>query len=195
MTVRMLAIHGSARADGNSRALLGVLLSAATAAQPDVEVELVRAYDSGVDPCIDCGECEEGRVGCVRHRDGWHALESALRAADVLVIATPVYFMGPPSPLKAIIDRLQALWWYRERGGEVATNPGPFRRAGLILTAAGDDTVFAPTRRIVVAALNTLEFALVGAVLGGGLEEPGDASSRDDLLDLARGLGDDLVRR
>jgi NAD(P)H-dependent FMN reductase len=194
MTVRMLAIHGSARAGGNSRALLDVLLSAATAAHSETDVELVRAYDSGVDPCIDCGGCEEDQVGCIRHHDGWHALESALRSADILVIATPVYFMGPPAPLKAIIDRLQALWWHRKRGGEVATNSGPFRRAGLILTAAGDDPVFAPTRRIVVAALNTLDFGLVGTVLGGGLDEPGDASSRDDLLDLARGLGHDLVR-
>ncbi len=194
MTVRILAIHGSARVEGNSHALLDALLSAATAAQPDAEVELVRAYDSGVDPCIDCGGCEEDHVGCVRQRDGWHVLESALRVADVLVIATPVYFMGPPAPLKAIIDRLQALWWHRERGGEVATNQGPFRRAGLILTAAGDDAVFAPTKRIILAALNTLDFELVGAVLGGGLDEPGNVSSRDDLLNLARGLGNDLVR-
>jgi multimeric flavodoxin WrbA len=193
MTVRMIVIHGSARDDGNSRTLCEALCEAATSSRPDVEVEIVRAYDAGVDPCIDCGGCEEDQVGCIHQRDGWHDLESKLRAADVLVIATPVYFMGPPAPLKAMIDRLQALWWHRERGGTVATNTGPFRRGGLVLTAAGEEAVFAPSRRIALAALNTLGFDLVGIVLGDGLEEPGDASLREDLLDKARRLGEDLV--
>ena len=191
--VRMLAIHGSARKMGNSRTLLDELITAVTLAHDDVEVERVSAYEAGVDPCIACGACEEDQVGCVREGDNWHTIEASLRAADVLVMAAPVYFMGLPAPVKAMIDRLQALWWYRQRGGKVATNKGSFRRAGLILTAAGEGTTFTPSRRMAIAAFNTLGFELAGVVLGDGLEGPGEAQGRADLLGAARQLGEDLV--
>lgn len=158
-----------------------------------MEVEVVRAYEARVDPCMACGACEEDEIGCQRLGDGWHDIESALRAADILLIASPVYFMGLPAPLKAMVDRLQALWWYRERGGQVATNEGPFRRSGLILTAAGNDKVFAPSHRVVKAAFNTLGFDLVGEVLAGDLDGPDEAGDGTELLEAARALGRTLV--
>ncbi len=193
MTTRLLAIHGSARSRGNSRRLLDQVLETVGELRPDVEVEVVRAYEARVDPCMACGACEEDEIGCQRLGDGWHDIESALRAADILLIASPVYFMGLPAPLKAMVDRLQALWWYRERGGQVATNEGPFRRSGLILTAAGNDKVFAPSHRVVKAAFNTLGFDLVGEVLAGDLDGPDEAGDGTELLEAARALGRTLV--
>jgi multimeric flavodoxin WrbA len=193
MTLRMVAIHGSARRAGNSRCLLDQAVDAARETRPDLEVTVVRAYEADVNPCLACEGCNEDEVGCSVGGDGWHQLEDALRSADVLLIASPVYFMGLPAPVKAIVDRLQALWWYRERGGKVATNEGPFRRGGLILVAAGEGSVFSPSRRVALAALNTLGFELVGEILAGGLEGPGDAGSGDDLVERARELGVRLV--
>ena len=194
MTLRLVAIHGSARPHGNSRRLLDEVLGSATSTRPEAEVELIRAYDAGVDPCIACGGCNEDQVGCVRHGDGWAPVEASLRAADSLVIASPVYFMGLPAPVKAIVDRLQALWWHRERGGTVATNEGPFRRAVLVLTAAGEgEAAFAPSRRVAMAAFNTLGFETVGTLLAGGLEGAGDVEGRPEMLKEARRLGGLLV--
>lgn len=189
----MLALHGSARPRGNSWTLLDQAVTASREVRPDLQVETVRAYEARVDPCIACGECEEDSVGCARKGDGWAQVETALREADVFLMASPVYFMGLPAPVKAIIDRLQAMWWYRERGGQVATNQGPSRRAGLILVAAGEDNVFRPSRRMAVAAFNTLGFQLEGELLVGGVEGPGEASNRPDVLAQARDLGARLV--
>ncbi len=161
--------------------------------RPDLEVEIVRAYDADVNPCIACDGCNEDQVGCTVGGDGWQALEERLRSADVLLIASPVYFMGLPAPVKAIIDRLQALWWHRERGGTVATNEGPFRRGGLILVAAGGEDTFTPSRRMAKAAFNTLGFELRGEMLAGGLEGPEDASTRSEMIERARELGSRLV--
>ncbi len=161
--------------------------------RPDMEVEVVRAYEARVNPCLACEGCNEDQVGCSVGGDDWHRVETLLRSADVLLVASPVYFMGLPAPVKAIIDRLQALWWHRERGGRVATNEGPFRRGGLILVAAGDDTTFKPSRRVALAALNTLGFELTGELLAGGLEDPEDADSRPQLVEMARELGSRLV--
>jgi multimeric flavodoxin WrbA len=193
MPLRMVAIHGSARRHGNSRRLLDEAIAAAKELRPDLQVELVRAYEANVDPCVACQGCNEDQVGCRVGGDGWHRLEGLLRAADILLLASPVYFMGPPAPVKAIVDRLQALWWYRERGGKVATNEGPFRRGGLILVAAGEGTTFKPSRRIALAAFNTLGFDLTAELMAGGLEDPTDADGRSELVERARKLGSQLV--
>jgi multimeric flavodoxin WrbA len=193
MAIRMVAIHGSARDPSNSGRLLEEAILAAQDQRPELEVELIRAYDTKVDPCIACDACNEDQVGCFRKHDEWHRIEPLLRSADVLVIASPVYFMGLPAPVKAIVDRLQALWWYREGGGQVATNEGPFRRAGLILVAAGKDGVFVPSRRVAKAAINTLGFDLHVELLAGGLEDPDVETTRPELLKEAHELGQRLV--
>lgn len=189
----LVAIHGSARATGNSGKLLEEALASVKEARPDIQVELVRAYEANVNPCVACEGCNEDQVGCTVGGDEWHHIEGMLRSADILVLSSPVYFMGLPAPVKAIIDRLQALWWYRERGGKVAKNEGPFRRAGLILVAAGDDTVFRPSRRVAMAAINTLGFDLHAELLAGGLEGPDATGVRPELIESARRLGARLV--
>ena len=194
MPLRLVAVHGSARRQGNSRRLMDEAVAGARELRPDIEVEVVHAYGADVNPCIACDGCNEDQVGCTVGGDGWRRVEDLLRSADVLLIASPVYFMGLPAPVKAIIDRLQALWWHREGGGQVATNRGPFRRGGLILVAAGDEDTFKPSRRVALAALNTLGFELVGELLAGGLEGPEDATVRIDLVDEAHELGARLVK-
>jgi len=189
----MVAIHGSARALGNSRTLLDEAVAHARGLRPDMVVELIRAYSANVDPCIACEGCNEDQVGCVVQGDGWNRIENLLRSADILLLSTPVYFMGLPAPVKAMVDRLQALWWYGEGGGQVATNEGHFRRAGLILVAAGDEKTFQPSRRVAMAAINTLGFTLHAELMAGGLEGPEEAVARHELMNRARELGARLV--
>ena len=196
MTVRLVAVHGSARRGGNSGALLDAVLEGARAARPSgLEVELVEAYRVDVGPCAVCDACEgEGASeGCAVRDDDWPRIEGLLRGADAVVLASPVYFMGLPAPLKAVVDRLQAVWALRERGGRVATNAGPFRRAAVVLCAAGGKGAFAGARAEARAAMSTLGFELVGELLAEGLEDAGDAAARPDLLEQARGLGRRLV--
>jgi multimeric flavodoxin WrbA len=193
MPLKFVAIHGSARAKGNSWTLLQAAVAGARAMQSDLDVEILRAYRSNVDPCIACDGCNEDSVGCDVGGDGWAPIEDSLRSADILLLSSPVYFMGLPAPVKAIVDRLQALWWHRERGGQVATNQGPFRRAGLILVAAGDEGNVKPSHRVARAAFNTLGFTLQVELMACGLEEAGDAGTRTDLVQQARDLGARLV--
>lgn len=196
MTVHLVAIHGSARRGGNSKDLLEAVLEGARLARPaGLEVELVEAYRVEVGPCAVCDACEaEGASeGCAVQDDDWPRIEALLRGADALVVAAPVYFMGLPAPLKAIVDRLQALWALRERGGRVGTNEGPFRRAALVLCAAGGSDTFRGARGEALAAMRTLGFEVVGELLAEGLEGAGEAAARPELLGRARELGRRLV--
>ena len=201
MKVHLVAMHGSARRGGNSKVLLEAVLEGARGARPTgLEVELVEAYRVDVGPCTDCEAClapgavaGAGAGGCTVEGDDWPRIEALLRGADALVVASPVYFMGLPAPLKAIVDRLQAVWALRERGGRVGTNEGPFRRAAVVLCAAGGREAFRGARAEALAALGTLQFEVVGELLAEGLEDAGEASARSELLERARALGRALV--
>ena len=59
-------------------------------------------------PCLGCGVCE--RKGYCPQNDDMQAAYPLLRKADLVVLATPIYFYGPTAQMKAFIDRSQALW-------------------------------------------------------------------------------------
>lgn len=192
MPPKLVAIQGSPRPHGNSRALLDAMVEGARTAHEGLEVHILEAYALNVGPCTACGACEGEGEGCALEGDEWPQVEALLRSADALVVASPVYFSGLPAPLKAIVDRLQAMWVLRDRGGRVARNAGPRRRAAIIL-ASSQHGMSKGALGEARAAVRTLEFEIAGELLAGGLEGPTEASARPELLESARDLGRQLV--
>ena len=81
---------------------------------------LLRLADLDVAGCTGCGACERtgecvlpARLARTGRRDGAAEALGALEASDALALVAPVYFAGPPSQLKALLDRLQPLWCRR----------------------------------------------------------------------------------
>ncbi|GMO22718.1 MAG: hypothetical protein Ta2B_01810 [Termitinemataceae bacterium] len=80
------------------------------AISPDAKITIVDSYKVNIKPCIHCRCCAKELMSCVYDNDvadDFTGLEKALNSADLLVIASPVYVLSFPSPLKAILDRLQ----------------------------------------------------------------------------------------
>ena len=102
----VLGLQGSPRKKGNTIDLLSAFLD---------ECEKLGARTQTLDvprmkiiPCQECGTCEkEGR--CPINDDMQHVYH-LLRQADLIVVATPVFFYGATAQLKALIDRAQCLW-------------------------------------------------------------------------------------
>ena len=62
------------------------------------------AYECGFAPCTDCRACRKSEGCALNDMDAFFA---DFETADGIIIASPVYNMSFPSPLKAIIDRMQ----------------------------------------------------------------------------------------
>lgn len=60
-------------------------------------------------PCLDCPYCEKNPGKCVID-DGMKVVYEKLRAAEVVIVITPVYFNGVTSRLKTLIDRTQMIF-------------------------------------------------------------------------------------
>ena len=100
----MLAVQGSPRGNGVCAKMLDAFLEELP---PDAGITRFDCYRRRPIPCDDCRTCA-GREGCAkRDLDDFYA---ALEEAALLVIATPVYNLSFPAPLKALIDRLQRYW-------------------------------------------------------------------------------------
>ena len=99
---KVLLINGSPHRDGNTAIALKEL--AAQLAVCGVESEL---YWSGTGPlygCVACNGCNK-TGNCVMAQDV-NELAERLRAADGLIVGSPVYYAGPTGTLCAFLDRL-----------------------------------------------------------------------------------------
>lgn len=103
----VLILSSSPRKAGNSQLLCEQFKAGAEAAGH--EVELVRLAEQQIGFCRACDGCMRNGGRCVLKDDMGPILEK-LRKADVLVLATPVYFYGVSAQMKAFIDRTYPIW-------------------------------------------------------------------------------------
>lgn len=105
MAKRVLIIAGSPRHGGNSDILCDRFMAGAMEAGNEVEKYFVA--DHKIDYCSACYYCyAHDRVCC--KKDDMAALLDKILAADVLVLATPVYMYSVSAQLKAVFDRAVA---------------------------------------------------------------------------------------
>lgn len=101
MSKKVLILSASPRKGGNSDVLCDTFLRGATAAGHSVEKIFLR--DKNIHYCTGCGVCNRTHR-CVQKDDMAEILDKMV-AADVIVLATPVYFYTMDGQMKTLIDR------------------------------------------------------------------------------------------
>lgn len=101
MGKKVLIISGSPRKGGNSDILCEQFKKGAE--ESGNTVEKVFLHQLKIGPCMACYGCR-GKKTCVQ-KDDMEALLEKMVKADVLVLATPVYFYSMDGQLKTMIDR------------------------------------------------------------------------------------------
>lgn len=107
MGKKVLILSGSPRKGGNSDLLCDEFLRGAREAGHSVEK--IRAAEKKAAPCSACYYCRQSGGVCARKDDMAEILQKMIDA-DVLVLASPVYFYSIDAQLKAVIDRTVARW-------------------------------------------------------------------------------------
>lgn len=107
MEKKVLILSGSPRRSGNSDLLCDAF--ARGAAEAGHAVEKIRVAERRVAPCLGCYYCRSHEGACVQRDDMAEILQKMIDA-DVLVLASPVYFYSIDAQLKAVIDRTVARW-------------------------------------------------------------------------------------
>lgn len=105
MMKRVLVLSGSPRKGGNSDLLCDRFAEGARDAGHEAEKVFLR--DKKIRYCLGCLACEEHGGRCA-HKDDMAGILAKMLAADVIVMATPVYFYSMDAQLKTLIDRTYA---------------------------------------------------------------------------------------
>lgn len=102
MSSFILALSSSPRPDSNSDLLCDSFLQGASHAGH--RTEKVRLEDKTIRPCTGCGTCINGKKSCPI-TDDMPTILAQMIAADIIVMATPVYFYTMNGQMKTLIDR------------------------------------------------------------------------------------------
>ena len=102
MSKKILILSSSPRRGGNSDRLCERFLAGAQEAGHEVEKVFLKDYKIGY--CTGCGTCFNGARPCPQRDDADGILDKMI-AADVIVMATPVYFYTLCAQMKTLIDR------------------------------------------------------------------------------------------
>ncbi len=102
----VLILSGSPRKGGNSDLLSDEFMRGAKEAGH--EVTKINVADKKIAPCRACYACKG--TGKCAIKDDLADILQAMIDADVLVLASPVYFYSIDAQLKAVIDRTVARW-------------------------------------------------------------------------------------
>ena len=176
----IVILAGSVRTNGNTARLAQ---SFAEGAAKNNNVEIVSVADYNVNPCIGCNSCftREGNQ-CFQNDDMVQIYEK-LRNADIVVIASPVYFYGISAKLKAIVDRLHTPMRTTFR----------IRKLGLLLVGAAElPNLFDPIIMQYQMVLDFFRLESIGTILVRGIKDIGDIEGSSALKE-AYELGKSIV--
>lgn len=101
MKKNVVVVSASPRRGGNTDLLCDAFVKGAASAGH--EVEKISLRDKTIRYCTGCGACYLGKQ-CPQHDDMPGILDRIV-AADVIVLATPIYFYTVCAQLKTMIDR------------------------------------------------------------------------------------------
>ncbi len=185
MSKTILILNGSPREKGNTAILSNQLTAGAKEA--GAEVESVYLHDLDIRPCDACEFCQEEGNGCAIN-DDMQTLYPKMRASDVIVIASPVYWYSLTAQTKLCIDR-----WYA-----METSEG-FELAGkklALLMVYGDTDLYTSGGITVIYTIEGICRYVgmeVAGIVHGTAMNVGDVENNPVLLEQSYQLGKKLA--
>lgn len=167
---KILIMCGSGRRHGNSEKLADAFMKGAALHN---EVTKITLGNKKIAPCSSCNYCQDHHGEC-RLKDDMQEIIAALQNNDILVLSSPVYYLGFSAQIKTVIDRTYA---------ESAL--GRKIQSAILLSVAGKEDKFV-SDSIADAYTQLCEylgFENRGIISARGFENIGDIENAQVLMD------------
>ena len=124
--MNILVLNGSPRPNGNTAAMVEAF--AEGAGENGHNITIVPICQKKIAGCLACEYCHtKGNGRCIQ-KDDMQEVYSVLEEAEMIVLASPVYYHGFTGQLQCAINRIYAL-----------DKPKKLKKAALILSSGSDD--------------------------------------------------------
>ncbi len=159
MSKKVLIINSSPRANGNTAALVDEFMKGlGDAGHEAVRMDLRKMK---INPCLACEGCHTGKGHPCVQKDDMQQIYDAWDDADVIVFASPVYWMQMNAPMMLVRDRLYA---------KPAAQEQKKKEAVLILTSATPaEELYHMPEEYYEYLLGVFGYTDRGRVIGGGV--------------------------
>ncbi|MBN2241014.1 MAG: flavodoxin family protein [Dehalococcoidales bacterium] len=188
--MRVLAIAGSPRRNGNTDILLAELLRGA--ADKGAETKTIVLNKMKFVGCQHCDAClKDGN--CIL-KDDMQEIYPEFEQADVIVLATPMQFMAMTAPVKAMIDRFQCRW-ARKYVLKIPPLGDNKPRKGFLVAIGGMrfKNLFDAVLLVVKSFFLILNIEYAGDILLRNIDEKGAIKNHPDALQKAYETGQKLA--
>jgi multimeric flavodoxin WrbA len=150
ISMKVVAINGSARKDGNTAILIRKVFSVLES--EGIETELIQLAGEQIHGCMACGTCRKVKnMECKIVNDNVNEYIKKMVEADGIILGSPTYFSMMTPEMKALIDR--AGFVAMANGGLFKRKVGAavvaVRRAGAVPTFDGINHFFLISQMIV----------------------------------------------
>ena len=126
--MKILVLNGSPRPNGNTSAMVEAFTEGAK--ENGHQVDVVNVCQKKIAGCLACEYCHEKDSGherqCVQ-QDDMQEIYPLLDAAEMIVLASPIYYHGFTGQLQCAINRIYAL-----------DKPKNLKKAALIMSSGSD---------------------------------------------------------
>lgn len=126
--MNILAINGSPNRRGHGAKIIEAMLR--PAAKVGCRTEVVHIYDKRISGCAACDHCKRSAEASCAVDDAMQVLYRKIKAADAVVISTPVYMGQVSGPLKTFLDR-----WYAFLDAKFRVRNLPGKKLVVVVTS------------------------------------------------------------
>lgn len=190
--VKIVAVYGSPRRDGNSSTLLQQAVAGAR--QEGAEVEEVVLRDYKISPCMEIYACIKNGECAIR--DDFPKILEKLENSAGIMLASPIFFYSVSAHTKMFMDRCQSLWVRKYWIEKQPFGEAPTTRKGLFISvgATGGKKLFDGALLTVKYFFDVLSTSLWKTVLCRGVDRKGEIDAHADYLKEAFEAGRELAQ-
>jgi len=176
----VLGLQGSPRKKGNTNYLISAFMDAAE--KSGARTITIDVTKKNIIPCKEYTVCEK-KGFCPIDDDVKEEIYPLLRQADVVVVASPIFFYNMSAQLKAVIDRCQTFWArkYRLR----LKDPGAAMRRGFLLSvgATKGKNLFEGLHLTTQYFFDAIDAKFEDSLTYRGIEGPKDMAAHPTVID------------
>ncbi len=129
--MRILVLNGSPRPKGGTKLMVEAFREGAVSSGHHVDI--LDVCQMNIQGCIACEHCHTNGKGLCIVSDDMQKIYTLLKEAEMLVLASPIYYHGMSGQLKCVIDRFYAVAY--------PNKPPRLKRIAMILSS-GDSNMY-----------------------------------------------------
>lgn len=135
---KILILSASPVKDGNTSTLVNWFVEGATSKGAKVDIVATAFLKYKATGCTSCRRCQTIKEYACVIKDEASPVLAKMAEADVIVMASPLYFYGVSAQLKLVMDRMFCLYKWDNAAGTMTT---PLKGKKLVLIASAYEDI------------------------------------------------------